>query len=411
MHMSKQTNVLRIAAVAALTATAACSGLLDVESPGRIADEDLETRDAINGMVIGMKYDLSQAVDNGNEFLALAALELWHGGSYDWADVPRGIINDDDPGVGGFWGQAQQARWVAESGITNIQSLLEGDFGQSAAAAEAYIYAGYANRMLGANFCSSVISEGDEPGPEVSNTAHFDRAIDQFTNAIPIAQAVGRTDLVNRAYAGRAQARLLAGDWAGAASDAERVPTGFVFSAEIDTEMRNELTYETHTRFEYTVWGTYMEDHTDDPRAPWEIAFNNDGSVANGANGSTPHYMQLKFTARDDDVPLAKGTEMLLIRAEVALRDGDIATAYARMNEARDFHEMDPLEVAGSSAAAWEDLRFERGATLWLESRRLEDERRWFAESGDAHSDFLEGRAKCVPISEAEKLSNPNFRG
>jgi hypothetical protein len=204
---------------------------------------------------------------------------------------------------------------------------------------------------------------------------------------------------------------MLAGDWAGAVSDAERVPTSFAFYAELDIELRNELTYETHTRFEYTVWGTYMEAHPDDPRAPWEIAYNNDGSIANGANGSTPHYMQLKFTARDDDVALAKGTEMLLIRAEAALRDGDIGTAYDLMNEARAFYGMDPLPDAPDAAAAWEELRFERGATLWLESRRLEDERRWFQDTGPAHSDFLQGRAQCVPISEAEKLSNPNFSG
>ena len=120
----------------------------------------------------------------------------------------------------------------------------------------------------------------------------------------------------------------------------------FVFYSEIDTELRNELTYETHSRFEYTVWGTYMEDHPDDPRAPWIIVYDQAGQVANGANGTTPHYQQKKYTSNSDDVALSRGTEMLMIRAEAALRSNDIAGAYTHMNAARAFHGMDPLSTS-----------------------------------------------------------------
>jgi len=290
--MLTKTNALRTAMFIALLPLGACSGLLDVESPGRIADSDLGNVDAIAGMVIGMKYDLSQAVDSHLEFLALASLELWHGGSYDWGDVPRGVILDED--VGGSWNSPQQARWVAETGVERIRELLEdAEFSRSAEAASAYVYAGYANRMLGDNFCSSVI----DGGPEIPNTDHYPRGEAAFSAAIPIAQAAGRGDLVNAAYAGRAHMKAMQGDWSGAAADAAQVPADFVFWGEIDTEMRNELTYETHARFEYTVWGTYMADYPDDVRAPWAIMYDNAGQVANGANGTTPHYQQQKYGA------------------------------------------------------------------------------------------------------------------
>lgn len=408
--MPKFEKAVRIATVAALMSVGACSDLLQVESPGRIADADLETRDAISGMITGIKYDLSQAIDTNNEFLALAAMELFHGGSYDWADVPRGVINDDDPGVGGSWNATQQARWVAENGIDKLKALLEDDFSRSTDAARAYIYAGYANRVLGGTWCSSVISV-EEPGPEVSNTEHFTRGEEHFTQAISIAQAANNSGLLNAAYAGRAQVRALMGDWAGAAADAAKVPAGFVFNAEIDIEMRNEIVYETHSRNEYSVFNTYMADHPDDPRAPWIIPRNADGSIENGANGSTPHYRQVKYADNGSDVALAKGTEMLLVRAEAALRGNDIPGAYGFMNSARSHYGMDPLTVAATAEAAWADLRFERGATLWLEGRRLEDLRRWFADTGAAHDETLQGRATCVPISEAEKKANPNFKG
>jgi len=397
--MLNKTSAFRIAAFVALLPVGGCSGLLDVESPGRIADSDLATPDAIPGMVIGMKYDLSQATDGQQEFLALAAVELWHGGSYDWADIPRGVILEED--VGGAWNSPQQARWVAETGVERIRELLPPDeFNRSAMVATAYVYAGYANRLLGDNFCSSVI----DGGSEVSNTVHYERGIEHFSSAITVAQAAGRSDLVNAAYAGRAHMKAMMGDWSGGAADAAQVPVDFEFWSEIDTELRNELTYETHSRFEYTVWGTYMEDHPDDPRAPWVIALNADGTVANGANGTTPHYQQKKYTSNNSDVALSKGTEMLMIRAEAALRGaGGVAEAYMHMNAARAFYGMDPLTPAGDG---WDDLKFERGATLWLEGRRFGDLRRWNAEGKDS---FFDSRDKCLPISEGERLANPNI--
>jgi hypothetical protein len=397
---------LRLAALVALLPMMGCSDLLKVESPGRIADTDLGTADAISGMIVGMKYDLSQAVDGLNEFLALAAVDLYHGGSYDWADVPRGVILEED--VGTEWSSPQQARWVAETGIERLGELLEpAAYAKSPAVANAYVYAGFANRILGDIFCSSVINGG----PEVANTVHYDRGIEQFTQAIAVGAAAGRTDLVNAAYGGRAHMKAMMGDWAGAAADAAQVPASFEYFAELDTEMRNELVYETFNRFEYSVFGTFLESHPNDKRAPWLILYDAAGQVRTGANGSTPHYQQQKYLSTSDDIALTKGTEMLMIRAEAALRGNDIPGAYTHMNAARAFYGMAPLAVAGNATDAWKDLRFERGATLWLEGRNFTDHRRWFAETGAAHDPAFEGRAKCAPIARAERLSNSNLRG
>ena len=404
--MTNLTKFLRIAALVVLLPAAGCGDLLKVESPGRIADDDLQTPDAIPGMVAGMKYDLSQAVDGMSEFLFLASVELFHGGSYSWADIPRGVWTEED--IGTEWSSPQQARWVAETGIARMESLLAPEqFAKSGYVAQAYVYAGFANRMLGDNMCSSVI----DGGPEVDHTEHYERAIEQFSQAITIGGAAGSSDLVNAAYAGRAHAKFMMGDLAGAAADAAQVPAAFVYDAVIDTELGNTTTYETHNRFEYSVWGTYMEAHPDDPRAPWAILYDAAGQVRRGANGSTPHYQQQKYEQISSNIALTKGTEMLLLRAEVALKASDIPGAYARMNEARAVYGMDPLPEAADLTAAWAELRFERGATLWLENRRFSDLRRWYEETGPAHAPELEGRGKCLQISRAERLSNPNLKG
>ncbi len=395
---------------AALLTLVGCSGLLDVEAPGTIADSDLNTRNAIAALVVGMAFDMAESLDDSIETLALAAGELFHGGSYNLGDIPTGLILPED--VNGEWATMHQARWVAEQGILRMQEILSPEeFNASVYVARAYLFAGLANRQLGENLCFTAI----DGGPREAHTVHFSRGEAAFDEAIRIGQAAGSgaADIVTAAYGGRASVRAWQGDWAGAVEDASRVPAGFVYLARLSTDGEsNILAYETHDRFEYTVWGTEFQNRPNDVRAPWEIVYNADGTVARGANGSTPHYQQKKYTSSGDDIPLVKGTEMLVLRAEAALRSNDIANAFARLNEARAHYGMAPLTTPSTAADAWRTLHAERGATVWLENRRFWDLRRWFEESGPAHHDFLSDReSKCVPVSEEEMRTNPSARG
>jgi len=105
-----------------------------------------------------------------------------------------------------------------------------------------------------------------------------------------------------------------------------------------------------------------------------------------------------------------KGTEMLLLRAEAALRNNDVAGAMALINLQRAFYgatQLPPL-TATTVAQAWPILQKERGAVVWLESRRFWDLRRWNAEPPPIKNTFLDNRDKCIPISEEEEQSNPN---
>ncbi len=406
--MNRTRAGVRGSLVAAIAlAVSACSGMFDVEAPGRIADENLNNPDAAAGIVTGMSYDLAGAMNSSNDLIALAAGELAHGGSYNWAEVPRGVITDEDANTA--WGSMMQARWVTEHGLERLKaSLKEGEFANSALVARAYLLGGFANRLIGENVCQTVI-DGGAPEP---NTVEFDRGIEKFTKAIEIGTAAGSSanDIVTAAYAGRASLKAWTGDWAGAVADAAKVPTDFVYYAVLMTEgLSNTLAYETHDRYEYTVFGTEFATRPNDTRAPWQIIYLANGKVATGANGSTPMYQQEKYDDNGSDIPLVKGTEMLALRAEAALRNSDIAGAIALLNQARAADDMPSLAVPASLTEAWEVLRAERGAITWLENRRFWDERRWFEATGPAHFDFLKDRDKCIPISKEEKDSNPNI--
>jgi hypothetical protein len=119
-------------------ALSACSGMFEVEAPGRIADENLNDPDAAPGIVTGMSYDLAQAMNAGSDILALASGELFHGGSYNWADVPQGVITDED--ADGIWNSMMQARWVTEHGLERLQASMPPDeFPKSELVARAYL--------------------------------------------------------------------------------------------------------------------------------------------------------------------------------------------------------------------------------------------------------------------------------
>ena len=248
---------------------------------------------------------------------------------------------------------------------------------------------------------------------------------------ITIGAAANATAEVKAAYGVRASLKAWSGDWTGADADAQMVPASFVYDAILQLPSpSNDIWYETHTRNEYTIYSTFMandsvaavEDmdgpayqatHWNDPRAPWDTLYTASGAIQKGANGNTPAFKQRKYDTQTTNIPLVKGTEMLLLRAEAALREStpDTAGAYVLMNQARAVYGMDSLAHQTSIDTAWKDMHYERSVTLWLEGRHLWDASRWYNESGPMHSDQMAGRDQCLPISLDEINSNSNLSG
>lgn len=408
--MSKKLGTLALVGLVPL-AGLACGDVLslDVEAPGRISDENLNSAQAVPGLVAGMSYDLTQSIDGGLQEILLAGGELGHGGSYDLGTYPRGILLEDPSDWDGEFASFQQARWVAEDGLRRIATIFApAVFERNPNVARAYVLGGFANMRLGEVQLTSTI----DGGPEVPNTEHFNRADSLFIRAIAIAQAAGRDDLVQAAHAGHATIRAWLGDWAGAETEAALVDIGMSYDAIFSTAVgavSNDLVFETHVRKEYSVFLSTWVDITDDPRVPWKILLDNAGEVEKGQDGETPFYQQLLFNSQDDDIPLTTGREMLMLRAEARLRAGDLAGMTTLLNESRAFFGMDPLPQPASAADAWPIMRFERGATLWLMGKRLYDLRRWKEEGGIVADPFAANRDTAFPISDEERRANPNF--
>lgn len=397
------------ALVALLPLAAACSDILslDVEAPGRIADTDLNTQDAVPGIVAGMSYNVTRAVDALLQEVSLASLDIGHGGSYDFGAIPMGQFKELPEDWNGGYGALSRARWTAEAGLRRISDVLDpAAYERNASVAKAYLLAGLSNRIMGEVQCRVTI----DGGGDLPHTEAFERADSLFSRAITVGTAAAQANVVNAAYAGRASVRAWLGRWEDAAADAAKVPTSFVYNTTFSTAFNNDLWYETNTRREFSLFTVPWGQVVGDPRVPWDAPKDSKGQPLRGQDGQTIFYHQLKYKTLDADVPLVHGAEMRVLQAEAALRRGDRAAAEGFLNQARSKWGMAPLTLSTNAAEAWATLRFERYATLFLEGRRLWDMRRWNAEGAPMRDPADAGRDLCFPISQNEGQANPNVQ-
>ncbi|HUQ48950.1 MAG TPA: RagB/SusD family nutrient uptake outer membrane protein [Gemmatimonadaceae bacterium] len=389
-------------AIATLLCTA-CD--LNVSNPGPIQDDQLNAAIAIPALVNGMSGDLSLALGNYIDRGALAAGELAKSGNFAAEQqYAIGVIRPED--VNPDWSNMQQARWSAENGLQRMQAVLGSGFETNVDTPRAYLYAAFANRLLGENVCTGVI----DGGPAQSDSVYFQRADSLFTRAYTIAKALNNPTVQNAALGGRASIRAWLGDWNGAVADAILVPNTFVFNAIFGTgtaRENNDLAFQTITRRETTVFGTRYATIFKDPRTPWDTVKTTGGAVQTGQDGTTKFFRQTKYTSLGSPVPLVKGAEMLLLRAEAALRGGDIAGMTTLINQQRALYTgLTPVTAPANTADAWTLLQNERGSVTWLEGRRLWDLRRWLVAGTNT---FLATRSKCIPVSVNEIAANPNL--
>ena len=398
-------HLLRLGAlVAGLAVTVlgtACD--LSVSNPGPVQDSQLNTPAALPPLVNGMSGDLSAALGGYLTRHAIATDELTEAGNFTPDNFyAAGVIRPEDDVAD--WAAMQSARWSAENGLARMKAVRGAAFETDTITPWAYLWAGFANRLLGENACTAVI----DGGPAQSDTVFFVRAESLFTRALTLAQSLKNTTVQNAALGGRASVRAAQGKWTDAVTDAALVPPTFVFNAVFSTNTsreNNTLVSNTVNSRQVSVFGTVYAKSKADPRTPWDTVKTTAGGVQVGQNGTTPFFVQKKYANLGSFVPLTKGAEMVLIRAEAALRNGDVAGAMTLINQERATSSL-PALSATTASAAQSILQSERGAVLWLEGRRLWDLRRWQAAGT---SSFLTGRATCLPVSSVERGSNPNF--
>ena len=403
-------------ALACLTLVATLSACeLEVSNPGPIQADALDDTKALTAVVNGAGRDLAEAINWTAYTGGAVAREIFPGGSTgSFGITPRqqqGKLTDDDDDT--HWNFSQRARWTAEDAVTRTKKILGTSAANNLNVAQALVWAGYANRHLGENFCEGVIN-GGAPGP---STVYLERAEANFTEAITVAGAANNANLVSAATAGRASVRLLRNNLTGAATDAAAITNTFAyrmpyFSTDLDQYNRIYWASANQPYRAHTVWNTFYDTYrktTKDPRVPFDSSATQlVGDAAVGDLGRVRWYFQTKYPAQSSPINLATGWEMRLIEAETKLVAGDVPGAMTSMNLHRVSLGLTPW-TAANATEAWTALKRERGIELWLESRRLGDFRRWAALSRPGTSDDMTGRDLCFVTPLSEKQTNPNF--
>ena len=425
----------------ALLAVAAASCDTEVTNPGPVQDRFLDNSTAAAAMVNGSGRALSAGINWLSYTGAAVTREIHPAGSTGSFGITNrwqsGELNVDDADLNDHWEQASRARWISEETVRRLiaagpplPGTVQTPAQYNTLLMQAHVYAGYANRVMGENFCDAVI----DGGPLEPNSVYFTRAEAAFTAALAVSGGTPATVaiLTPAATAGRAAARVHLGNWAGAVADAATIPIGFVYNLSYfnigEDAQRNRIAFSSaNTPYRaHTQWNTWYRDYiatTPDPRVPINNASTLNGDAAIDCCGVVPFRPQLKHATSASPIRLASGREMLLIRAEDRLRQStpDVVGALAFINQVRTNAGTAPV-TATTATEAWTLLKRERGIELWLEARRLGDFRRWAAGSTPGALDPLESVSPspttgshlsrqdlCFPVSRSERETNPNF--
>ena len=244
-----------VATAATLLLIAACD--TSVTNPGLIGDDALDKPESWSAVALGGRRALADAIGSsgttGGQLLywgAAVSFEINPAGSTGSYGIPTDVQTGlpTDATMNADWTSSNIARYAPEAAVYRFRRVMPDTlFAKSLFVGQAYLYAGFGNRLLGENFCQSVIPVEIpdptqyrlSPGSLGPQTLYFQRADTAFTNAIAVFIASGLTDtgttsLLRAAYAGRASVRAdLAtyglAQWADVLTDAALVPNTAVF--------------------------------------------------------------------------------------------------------------------------------------------------------------------------------------
>jgi hypothetical protein len=442
----------RALAAAALLAAAGCKGLLDVENPNNVVEENITTVAAAAPLANGVIGITVRAINAALDPYSTASDELDFVGSQD-GFFQLDVGNLSNPAIqfsNNAFNRVAEARWLGDQALARFAgweadgTLATPNLGDRATA---YLYAATTYATIGDMFDDFALSDRLAPAAPIGEQNMrqvYDTAVAYLDRGLVAAQTAGNLTLRQQILATRARVKYSRALWdkvnpiqryvgapqpvaaplvrdAGAIADAVAalalIGNGdWTFTVQPATQgtAGNNLGNDLNIRREMRIGQAYAQP---DPTAQGQNRTRVvDGQPVIVLNDPVTGQPDAALRARVNalitggeflPITLTSARELHLILAEAALAAGDAAEARARINTVRAFVAGTPA-WDGASPDGVTMLRHMRRVHLFLMGRRLSDmyrfgerDPRW--QTGSA---AFRTRGCFFPITFTERLSN-----
>jgi hypothetical protein len=421
---------VRAGAIALFLSGVACSGALDVPNPQAFGNDALNNSIILKNVANGAEGVLQLAFDDFIVVTELLSDEMESTSTWiDWEDISEGRVRHDWAQAGSFsdpQNQLLRARFAAQSAAERVQTVLGTAAATSPLRAQVMIVDALADLLLATGYCESPLAAD---APRSPDSEVFKQAITKFTAALAAAQAItgddaAKTKWTNVAYAGRARANLMAGNYAAAKADAQAVAAGFQYNA-IYAEgagstqsfpgnqfhqnrnrsggLRRMYHSRVHVIDSVGTGEAYLRDWFDPTKDDKRMAVTRKAGQL-GVNNRFAYFGITKYSDRAAPIRMLSKIESTLIEAEVAYRANDFAGEATLLNSLRTRAAvgLPPIPTPANATAARDALLNERMAELFVEGSREND----LARFNLVTSILGPARATKLPLSQTEILNN-----
>jgi hypothetical protein len=419
-----------LGAAALVLSGAACGSALDVPNPQAFGDDALNNTIILKNVTNGAEGVLQLAFDDLIVVTELLSDEMESTSTWiDWEDISEGRVRHDWATAGSFsdpQNQILRARYAAQSAAERVDAVLGAAAATSPLRAQVLLVDALADLLLATGYCEAPLAPGTARAPD---SEVFKQAITKFTAGLAAAQAItgddaAKTKWTNVAYAGRARANLMAGNYAAAKADAQAVAPNFVYNA-IYSEGANSTQSWTGQQFHQNrnrsgglrrlyhsrvhvidSTGTgeaYLRDWFDPTKDDKRMAVTRKAGQL-GVNNRFAYFGITKYNDRAAPIRMLSKVESTLIEAEVAYRANDFATEATLLNSLRTRAGvgLPAIPTPANATAARDALLNERMAELFVEGSRMQDLARFNLVGQVLGS----ARATKLPLSQTEILNN-----
>ncbi len=433
---------------AALLGSTACGGLLDVQNPNNVTQEDLDTPTAAGALVHGALNRTEQAF--GSVALAHAAVTDWYvwRGSFDFMnDLDRGLLDSDgNQYTRGAFDDIAVARWLGDETINTLEGFQsDGTLKDPDLLAQAYLYTAITYATIPDMFEDFAFSDRQQSGPPVGPEnmyTLYDKSVERLDKASSIAQTSGDPDLVTAAMAMKARAEWAQDLWHILDKGAAMTADPLISDAKVDadaraalarmsdpdwkyrftygpTTLQNTFAYNANSRLEVAIANEWV---TEDNSGKKSCAPFNPNCPKDALQIMDPiDHVQDPALLADiyefiqgfeySTMTVVSARELHLILAESALKQGDMATFTSEINAVRAVTPgLTPYDPAvNTDITPLQMLQHERKANLFAQvQRRLADMYRFGEKSPrwDPAGTAINSPGRVFLLSSTERAAN-----